>query len=323
MKTVFPDYYKDFRCIAHKCRHNCCIGWEIDIDPETYSFYSSLEGDFGEKLRANIREVESPHFILAEEERCPFLNSCNLCDIHINLGEDKLCSICTEHPRFYNETPTHREAGLGLSCEEAARLIITRKEPLRLVDLPENPDYVTEIREDIFSILQNRNQDIDQRIDSLAHYLKDSFINTDISEILNHNVITFLPLFEGLEQMDKSWGNVLSLAHKEYSQDEFADFDYHIYANSRETEYEQFLCYLVYRHMPKAEFAEDVALYSAFAVLSYRFVRFLGAVIFAETRSFTTEDQLELMRLFSAEIEYSDENPDTILDFIEKTIFGS
>mgnify|MGYP006874698003 CR=1 FL=1 len=33
---VYPDYYKEFKCIAGECRHSCCIGWEIDIDEETY-----------------------------------------------------------------------------------------------------------------------------------------------------------------------------------------------------------------------------------------------------------------------------------------------
>ena len=33
MKIIAPNYYPAFRCIADKCRHSCCIGWEIDIDP--------------------------------------------------------------------------------------------------------------------------------------------------------------------------------------------------------------------------------------------------------------------------------------------------
>ena len=39
MKEVFPNYYKKFKCIADKCKHNCCIGWEIDIDNDTLEFY--------------------------------------------------------------------------------------------------------------------------------------------------------------------------------------------------------------------------------------------------------------------------------------------
>ena len=35
MQNAYPDYYPLFHCIADRCRHNCCIGWEIDIDSRT------------------------------------------------------------------------------------------------------------------------------------------------------------------------------------------------------------------------------------------------------------------------------------------------
>ena len=35
MKRVVPDYYADFACVAGACRHTCCVGWEIDIDPDS------------------------------------------------------------------------------------------------------------------------------------------------------------------------------------------------------------------------------------------------------------------------------------------------
>ena len=38
-RIVMPDYSEGFRCIAGKCRHSCCIGWEIDIDEKTYEKY--------------------------------------------------------------------------------------------------------------------------------------------------------------------------------------------------------------------------------------------------------------------------------------------
>jgi hypothetical protein len=50
MKLVAPDYYEKFKCIADKCKHSCCIGWEIDIDEDTMDLYESIDGEFGEKL---------------------------------------------------------------------------------------------------------------------------------------------------------------------------------------------------------------------------------------------------------------------------------
>ena len=37
MVTITPNYYMNFKCIADKCRHTCCAGWEIEIDDETLS----------------------------------------------------------------------------------------------------------------------------------------------------------------------------------------------------------------------------------------------------------------------------------------------
>ena len=42
MKLYAPKYYKNFKCIADRCPHSCCIGWEIDIDRTTLTKYESL-----------------------------------------------------------------------------------------------------------------------------------------------------------------------------------------------------------------------------------------------------------------------------------------
>ena len=59
---IYPDYYDKFRCIASKCKHNCCIGWEIDIDENTLSYYNSVTGDFSKRLKDNIELSDTPHF---------------------------------------------------------------------------------------------------------------------------------------------------------------------------------------------------------------------------------------------------------------------
>ena len=66
MKIVTPSYYKKFKCIGSKCKHNCCIGWEIDIDKSTMDKYSSIDGELGARLKKSIsKKGEYPHFILA------------------------------------------------------------------------------------------------------------------------------------------------------------------------------------------------------------------------------------------------------------------
>ena len=99
MKEVFPNYYNKFKCIADKCKHNCCIGWEIDIDEDTMDSYDCLDNDFGKKIRECI-EGEEPHFVMKDDGRCPFLNDKGLCDIIIEYGDGAICDICYLHPRF-------------------------------------------------------------------------------------------------------------------------------------------------------------------------------------------------------------------------------
>lgn len=309
MKTIFPDYFKDFRCIAEKCRHNCCIGWEIDIDPNTLDFYQSVKGDFGKRLKENISLEDTPHFILAENERCPFLNSCNLCDIFTNLGESKLCSICTEHPRFYNFFDTHREAGLGLCCEEAARLIITNKAHVKLNLEDEMQNEVTLCRQKIFDILQDSSKGISERVNEMLSLYFESAPQLSVK--------AFLPVFESLERLDESWSRLLSLL-KDFDESHCSAFDDFI--KNREYEYEQFLCYLIYRHFSKASTDFEMALYCLFSSLSFKLIYAMGERIFSKQGNFTTETQLEIMRLFSSEIEYSDENIDIILDELEAYI---
>jgi len=119
---VKPLFYDSFRCIADKCNDICCAGWEIDLDEETEKKYQNIAGDNGDWLRSKLTRAEDGTAVLCREgERCPFLRSDNLCEMIIRLGEDSLCHICREHPRFYTGTDNITEVGVGLCCEEAVR----------------------------------------------------------------------------------------------------------------------------------------------------------------------------------------------------------
>ncbi len=145
MKVFAPDYYAGFRCAAGACRHSCCVGWEIDVDPETLERYRHMSSPLGEKLKRCIAPEPVPHFVLSAEERCPFLTEQNLCEIILLEGEDSLCQICADHPRFRNYWSDRIEMGLGMACEEAARLILTSPHPLRLVPVSEEWEEQPEI----------------------------------------------------------------------------------------------------------------------------------------------------------------------------------
>ena len=59
MKLRVPDYYYKFKCIGEDCTDSCCIGWELDIDEESYEAYKKVGGEFGEKLRKSMVDGRS------------------------------------------------------------------------------------------------------------------------------------------------------------------------------------------------------------------------------------------------------------------------
>ena len=192
MTVTVPSYYKDFKCIANKCRHSCCIGWEIDIDDETFDFYKSVKGDFGKKLKSYIKSESGINsFILDKNERCPFLNKDNLCDIYIELGENNLCQICSDHPRFRNYLSDCIEMGLGMCCEEAARLILSQESKFKMVllkddniaiDLTEDEEYILNVREDLYLILYENENDIENGINKIFDFMEYSFPDKSLSQ---------------------------------------------------------------------------------------------------------------------------------------------
>ena len=124
MKIITPRYYKDFKCIAGACTDTCCAGWDVDVDEASYKFYKSVGGEFGKRLkRVMVPEKGGGCTFTLQDGRCPFLNEKNLCDLYIELGEDRLCDTCAEFPRFINEYGNVREIGIAPSCKTAGELI--------------------------------------------------------------------------------------------------------------------------------------------------------------------------------------------------------
>ncbi len=217
-----PCYYDSFTCTADKCTDNCCIGWEICIDADTCRYYKSIDGAFGKRLCESITEGDEPSFIL-NGERCPFLNESNLCDIISTLGEDALCQICRDHPRWFEWYGNEKEGGVGLSCEEGARLILTEEGFADYFEseTDEDPDedfdeeayrFLMSVRESIFDILYEDRLSFTEKANAMLELCteaearltgqkRESFTPFD----LNTELEKALPILAQTEPIDGKW----------------------------------------------------------------------------------------------------------------------
>lgn len=185
MLYTIPHYYKKFQCIAGECPDTCCAGWQIVIDDRTREKYRRAEGAFGNRLHNSIDWKES--CFQQYEGRCAFLNDENLCDIYQEAGKEMLCRTCRNYPRHIEEFEGSREISLSLSCPEAARLILSCREPVQFLTAEkegeeeyEDFDFflytkLTDTRDLMIRLLQERREPVSLRIAmvlSLGHDLQ-------------------------------------------------------------------------------------------------------------------------------------------------------
>lgn len=295
MLLVEPDFYKRFHCTAEKCSHSCCIGWEIDIDGDSLAYYAGLEGGLAREIQKNIRLKPEPHFLLDERERCPFLQRDGLCRLICEIGEEALCDICREHPRFYHFFENRTERGLGLCCEEAARLLLEGEKPLGFIGFgePDAPGPALLLRERVYAVLRDGSFPLFRRMRFAANLCGTDFKLPDMA--------VWAGFYMGLERLDGAWTECLGLLLKRGR-----ELDLETALNKMR--YERLAEYFVFRHFA----AEDEGRCAAALCFCFLSVCFICALDVLEG------ERQEHVRLYSSEIEYSDENIGLILDEIDR-----
>lgn len=352
MKLTYPSYYPAFRCSASECEDNCCIGWEIDIDERAYADYMTQDGAFGQRLRSGIACGEAPHFLL-QGERCPFLNEQNLCEIILNLGESALCEICTQHPRFHEWFGNVKESGVGLCCEEAAKLILQNREPAAFIQTeteePADPDFEDEqllnallvARDMLFALLQDRRFSIWERLTAalvFAEQLQTHLEEDAAPERIRVWVVAHLtapeafmdqaqsqmrPAAEGterrilgellsfyrrLEPIDAGWLEQLGQLSGDLSALLTERKGFLRTYRACATEYEHLAVYFAYRYMLKSVYDGDVLSKIKLMVASALLIAWLDIAHWQTAHAFCKDNQIQIAKRYSKEIEYCEEN---------------
>ncbi len=296
-----PIYALDFKCIADRCRHSCCIGWEIDIDDATYEKYRECDAK-GKTHLCNTVRVDSEgvrSFIMGEDDRCPHLTDGGLCNIIREFGDGYLCDICTEHPRFYHECSGRREMGVGLSCEAAARLILTSDGyaeivPQRVESTVGTPsctgasfDAALE-RTALYEILGQRNVPYDERVARLR----------ELSGLKSEDALVgaLRQVIPSLEYLNSDMGRILASSVK-FGRTPFFD-----------EMLERALAYFIFRYVSKSNNKEELR-------SSLRLSLALEQMLACMLNMPTMVDKygvFECARMLSEEMEYNEDNIDTL-----------
>lgn len=310
-----PCYFDSFKCTADKCTDNCCIGWEICIDSDTAEFYKSVDGELGSRLKENICDGDEPSFIL-KNERCPFLNKNNLCDIISELGENALCQICRDHPRWFEWYGNEKEGGIGLSCEEGARLILTEENfadyfESECDDLPDEDFeeeayiFLLSVRDNIFDILCEENMSFCERADKILGICAEAEIKLCGEGRINPSAFDFdaelkkaLPILGKTEPIDEKWTK------------EFERLKLCLPVLSPDKDEEKYLtrltAYFVWRYFLTSVFDYRVTEKIRFALFSVTVIFALYSI--SESKSLSS--LIKKAVLYSKQMEYSTENID-------------
>lgn len=344
MKIYVPEYYNSFKCIAEKCRDNCCIGWGIDIDEASLEKYKNLKNPEGERILGTIDFTDGASFICDGQGRCKNLDERGLCRIISALGESYLCQICHDHPRYFNCNFGRCEGGLGLACEEAARIILSLDRLPEIVETHSDEieylwedgdsqfafsarDFMLEVAFDAELSAEKKIQ----RLMSLAYHADELVfeINCGIredgdeaKEILaempanpldvQEFVTDCLGIFYDLDLLSEDFGASLdaSLAAAKGKYEEFLDF----LGGDGKAYFSRLLYYFIHRYFLSAEgqLGDNMWLCLALALAV------MGLVFTRDDRAL--ESTAGLAKDFSKNIEYSTENIDALLERIENSL---
>lgn len=307
MKQITFNCFDKFKCKVQKCSHNCCIGWEIDIDNDTFNKYVNDRSEFSKKL-LNGMDKTNKCFKKDASGRCVFLNEDNLCEIIVNKGINSLCQVCTDHPRFRNYFTDRVEIGFGISCEKACEM---------LLDYNDIPDQIIK-EEDIEDL---KNTDFENKI---LKYRKEIYnilnsgigFTNKVAEILSKCDIT---LEEIIKKMDikKELLSLERLNSKFYEIVKTVEFDKEIVSDRYSKYYERLLWYFITRHLPQAIDNLDIKSRTVFAVISVYII-----YIMFDSGEKTIENLKDIAREYSSEIEYNDDNVCAILDQIDEVVLS-
>ncbi len=344
MKLTKPWFYDDFVCIASQCTDNCCIGWEIDIDPISMQRFNCACGEFGERLRSAIHQGEDGvrTFAFGEGERCALLREDGLCELILNMGDDSLCDICALHPRFFGWFNGLKEAGLGLCCEEVCRLLFSDSVQLKFISSEIEEEYeqtcdetmldmFLAARERLLGILQDRSISLKERMIYAVRFADgfqrlidnggDDIDSITLSDETAGSYVTatteaLLKLYCSMESISSEWDERLSQLTVRCS-DILEAFPRFVKEFSGDMwRYEHIAVYFCYRYFLDGVFQGECISRIGMMCAAVLSVQMMDCLTWLEKGTLSEWDRILNLKLYSKQVEYSADNVEMLYDAV-------
>ncbi len=300
MQEFYPDYYKNFKCVANRCPDSCCWGWDVVVDEKSEKFYNSVKGKFGDKIRkVTVTDEDGDRIFTLNNKRCPFWNTDELCDIYINLGEENLCETCKKFPRITMDYESFTEYTLSLACPEAARLILNEDfiipEKNYILDNVsynrENLEKLLRLRTEAQKIITNKKLSFRERLKNLSAFFGDKDIFS------KGNIKLVFDIHERLEFINPEYKDIIKKASAFKQSDKFDEV------------YTRMAVYYLYRYFLNA--VEDMDVLSTIKRI---FCAYIITASIAESEE--DPDIIRIIQNYSKEVEHSYDNTQTLQFFI-------
>lgn len=349
-----PHYFHRFKCTASFCRDNCCRGgWQIDIDDETVKKYGQLEGDIKEKINSALQYTDVSCFAL-KNGACPFLDEDGLCSVYKELGEEYMGIVCRQFPRFAEYYGGIKEMGIGLACEEAARIILTDDGNFSYeqtiineeeYDDAEYDDVLAErlffLRSYFFDLLNNRTIPLKNKLTEIikiAAATQEHINKNEYAQIAPHDYdVEKIPfseeyvkeiwyIYSGLEILNEEWSKktdeIFKVIHPNDSDNTKAYLERTAALNrfSDEKLYTNLAAYYIYRYFMKSAYDHNVFGKIQLLISSLVIIKDLELMDFLKKNRTDTQSLLDGIHIFSRETEYSEDN---VEELYEEFVFGN
>ena len=261
-------------------------------------------------------------FNLSESENRQCLDLKNSEDIEGNNSE--VYSL-TEDEDYFDEGIDEEVLSEFLECRNIVFNIIERND----LDLGTKVALALEFVKEV----QNKIDlgDMDEIPELMEEYRDENFINTLIKElegfkgkesIKHKNLCEYLKIYKSIKHINSNDPLGLEKALKYFEGNE--EFylrkhkEFNEYYKENLYKFKNILVYFIFRYFMKAIFDYDVSAKIKLAIISTLMIKELAVVRFIDNNNeFTEEDMVEVSRIYSKDIEHSDENIENLQEIFE------